>query len=61
MIEIYKEISEDEVMKELEGLKKTNLYICNREYQHFCIYYKGKYCLRCIPLEKGVVQLENNL
>lgn len=61
MEKIYKEISEEEIEKELECFKKPILYTCNRENQHFCIYYEGKYCVRCIPLEKGIVRLESNL
>ncbi|KKN18349.1 hypothetical protein LCGC14_0956690 [marine sediment metagenome] len=54
----YKTISEEEIKKELEHVKKINLYECNEEYQHFCIYYKGKWCTRCIPLEKGIMKLK---
>ena len=57
---MYKLISEEEIKKELESFKKPVLYTCNRECQHFCVYYEGKYCIRCIPLEKGERQLESD-
>jgi len=56
---MYQKISETKIKEELKSFKKLNLYTCNKEYQHFCIYYEGKYCVRCIPLEKGVVQLQS--
>ncbi len=55
---MYKKISKEKIEKELKCFKKLSLYVCNKEYQHFCIYYEGKYCIRCIPLEKGDVLLQ---
>lgn len=57
---IYKEINEEDIEEEINNFKKIQLYTCNRECQHFCIYYEEKNCVRCIPLEKGVVRLEVN-
>ena len=59
MSKIYKEISEEEIEKEMNNFKKVQLYTCNRGIQDFCIYYKGTYCIKCIPLEKGDVRLQS--
>lgn len=57
-IKMYRPINEKEIEKELKAFKKIILYDCNKECQDFCGYYEEKYCIRCIPFEKGYVQLQ---
>ena len=60
MIKMYRPINEKEIEEELKFFKKIPLYECNKECQDSCIYYKGKYCTRCIPFERGYVKLQTN-
>jgi len=55
---MYRTISEKEIENELKSFKKIVLYECDKECQDSCIYYENKFCIRCIPLEKGCVRLQ---
>ena len=55
---MYRQINEKEIEKELKSFKKISLYTCDKECQDSCIHYEGKYCIRCIPLEKGYGRLQ---